>query len=297
MARRHLTALFLGAPKPLAMGILGRWLEDGHRVAAVWHAARFATEEVLRRDAGEAVRRPMLSMRGLAGLFAFEAEAVPRLAASPGLIEQAAALRPDVVLSAMFMDRIPPAMIAGFRGRILNIHPALLPAYRGATPIPDMLWDETIDRHSGLTLHEVTAGLDEGPIVAQAPVAFPDSGAIQDYLRDLVQRAGDMLRDTVPAYLDGRVEPRPQPATGASHCRLRLSELAIDPATDTLRRVGWLCRTIGQFATFAVAGSPRPIQVNQLLETLGPPTGAPVEFGLNTADVDLVDARVRLTRG
>lgn len=62
------------------------------------------------------------------------------------------------VLSVAFMDLIPPATIAANAGRVPNLHPSLLLAYRGPTPILGMRWDETITQHSGLTLHEVTEG-------------------------------------------------------------------------------------------------------------------------------------------
>ncbi len=80
-----------------------------------------------------------------------------------------AAHEPDWVLSVGFMRVLGPAFLARFGGRIVNSHPALLPAFPGAHAVRDALAYGV--RVTGCTVHLVDAGVDSGPIIAQVPVA------------------------------------------------------------------------------------------------------------------------------
>lgn len=294
-ARKPLTALFLGAPDPLSMGIIAAWLHAGNRVEAIWYPERIKATSAIQKDIRMADTNPNLSMAGLARLFEVNCEAVPKLCGNPELVARAKDLPVDTVISVMFMDVVPKAMVAAFKGRILNIHPSLLPAYRGPSPILNMLWDEKIDEFSGLTLHEIAPGMDEGAIVKGSPVAFPKNGSMGQYLGALIYAGGKLLCETVPAYLDGLITATEQPHSGVSHCHVKIGKLSIG-SRDSRARVEWLCRTVGQFGEFKIEGAIADVRVNRLVEFLGPPTGAPMAFSDSWAEIDLADARVRLNR-
>jgi phosphoribosylglycinamide formyltransferase 1 len=76
--------------------------------------------------------------------------------------------QPDVVVSAGFMKILGPQFLSAFAGRVVNTHPALLPAFPGAHAVPDALAYGV--RVTGCTVHLVDAGMDTGPIVAQEAV-------------------------------------------------------------------------------------------------------------------------------
>jgi phosphoribosylglycinamide formyltransferase-1 len=83
------------------------------------------------------------------------------------------ASRPDLIVLAGFMRILGPALVRGFDGRMLNIHPSLLPAYPGLHTHRRALEDGV--RVHGCTVHFVTPDLDHGPIVGQAAVpVLPD---------------------------------------------------------------------------------------------------------------------------
>jgi phosphoribosylglycinamide formyltransferase 1 len=84
------------------------------------------------------------------------------------LTESVAAHRPDLVISAGFMKIFGPAFMERFAGRIINTHPALLPAFPGAHAVRDALAYGV--RVTGSTVHLVDSGVDTGPILAQEPV-------------------------------------------------------------------------------------------------------------------------------
>lgn len=76
--------------------------------------------------------------------------------------------KPDVVCLAGFMRVLNPGFVQKWQGRMLNIHPSLLPKYRGLHTHARAL--EAGDAEAGCTVHEVTAELDGGPILGQARV-------------------------------------------------------------------------------------------------------------------------------
>ncbi|MEV0359243.1 phosphoribosylglycinamide formyltransferase [Nocardia sp. NPDC050697] len=75
---------------------------------------------------------------------------------------------PELVVSAGFMKILGPAFLERFGGRIVNTHPALLPAFPGAHGVRDALAYGV--KVTGSTVHLVDAGVDTGPILAQEPV-------------------------------------------------------------------------------------------------------------------------------
>ncbi|MCM2561343.1 phosphoribosylglycinamide formyltransferase [Lutimaribacter sp. EGI FJ00015] len=80
---------------------------------------------------------------------------------------------PDIIALAGFMRILTPLFIDHFAGRMLNIHPSLLPKYRGLNTHARAI--EARDAEAGCTVHEVTAELDGGPILGQARVpVLPD---------------------------------------------------------------------------------------------------------------------------
>jgi phosphoribosylglycinamide formyltransferase 1 len=78
------------------------------------------------------------------------------------------AVRPDILCLAGFMRILTPGFVAAFAGRMLNIHPSLLPLYPGLHTHARAL--AAGDAEAGCTVHEVTADLDAGPILGQARV-------------------------------------------------------------------------------------------------------------------------------
>lgn len=84
--------------------------------------------------------------------------------------------RPDIICLAGFMRVLTPRFVDLFRGRMLNIHPSLLPKYPGLHTHERAL--QAGDREAGCTVHEVTPVLDDGPILGQARVPIlPDDTA------------------------------------------------------------------------------------------------------------------------
>jgi len=112
-------------------------------------------EKAARHDVATAVidHRPFGKDRA-----AFEAE----------LLKPILAAKPDVLCLAGFMRVLTPAFVESFAGRMLNIHPSLLPKYPGLHTHQRAL--DAGDAEAGCTVHEVTPVLDDGPILGQSRV-------------------------------------------------------------------------------------------------------------------------------
>jgi len=102
---------------------------------------------------------------------------VEREAFDQALALLVAAGSPDLVVLAGFMRIIGPAVLAPFRGRMINLHPSLLPLYRGTNTYQRAL--DAGDRQHGASIHFVTEELDGGPVISQVviPILEHDDAA------------------------------------------------------------------------------------------------------------------------
>ncbi len=94
--------------------------------------------------------------------------------------------RPDLICLAGYMRVLSPDFVARWRGRILNIHPSLLPKYPGLSPQRRAL--EAGETVSGCTVHQVDEGIDTGPIVLQKRVPI-EPGDTAETLADRILEA------------------------------------------------------------------------------------------------------------
>ncbi len=118
-----------------------------------------------------------------------------RAAFEAALLAPILAAAPDIVCLAGFMRVLTPAFVDQFAGRMLNIHPSLLPRYPGLHTHQRAL--DAGDTEAGCTVHEVTSVLDDGPILGQARVPVLPG----DTAHDLTQRVLAQEHRLYPAVL------------------------------------------------------------------------------------------------
>ncbi len=107
---------------------------------------------------------------------------------------------PDLVVLAGFMRVLKPGFLGAFAGRIINLHPSLLPSFPGLDAIGQALRSGA--RVTGCTVHYVTAAVDGGPIIEQASVPI-DAGETPESLARKVHAAEHLLLPSVIARLSG----------------------------------------------------------------------------------------------
>jgi methionyl-tRNA formyltransferase len=139
----------------------------------------------------------------------------PPRARDEQFIAELRAMQPDLVVVVAYGQILPPAILDLPRHGCLNVHTSLLPKYRGAAPIQWAIANG--DTGTGVTIMKMDVGLDTGPIVSQRRTAIlpaDDSVTLHDRLAQL---GAELLIQTIPDYVAGKIQPVPQPAEGASH--------------------------------------------------------------------------------
>jgi phosphoribosylglycinamide formyltransferase-1 len=125
------------------------------------------------------------------------------------LAAELSSFAPDLVVSAGFMKLVGPAVLDAFGGRLINTHPALLPAFPGAHAVRDALAaGATV---TGATVHLVDAGVDTGPVLAQREVAVlpgDDEARLHERIKD-VER--ELLVQTVAQVVTARQTRKSDP--------------------------------------------------------------------------------------
>ena len=156
----------------------------------------------------------------------------------------------DTIVVAAYGLLIPPSLLE--RGSWLNVHPSLLPRWRGAAPVERAIM--VGDAETGVTIHETVEALDAGPIAAQR--AFPigpddDAGAV-------LERAAEVAADLLDHVLRRDPDFEPQPEEGATYAeKIAPADRELDltaPAQEVVNRVRALSPHIG--ARAVVDGRP-----------------------------------------
>jgi methionyl-tRNA formyltransferase len=139
----------------------------------------------------------------------------PLRARDEGFIGRLCELAPDLIVVAAYGQILPPAILEAPRYGCLNVHTSLLPKYRGAAPIQWAIADGELE--TGVTIMKMDSGLDTGPMLSVRRTAIlpvDDSQTLHDRLAVL---GADLLVETIPDYVSGKIVPAPQPAEGASY--------------------------------------------------------------------------------
>lgn len=157
----------------------------------------------------------------------------------PEALKVLQSLEPDIILVAAFGQILPPAVLELPPHSCLNVHASLLPRWRGASPIAAAILAG--DTETGVTIMQMDAGLDTGPILAQraTPIgATETTGALT--LR-LAEMGANLLVETLPYWLAGGSECREQDDALATMTRpLKKEDGRLDwtrPAVELARQV------------------------------------------------------------
>lgn len=142
-------------------------------------------------------------------------------------LDEVLGLSPDLVVLADYGQIVPSALL-DLRHGALNLHPSLLPRYRGATPIAAAILAG--DAETGVTLMRMDEGLDTGPIVAQTRVTLTGDETTPLLEETLEVEAAELLTRYLGPWLRGKITASPQSEDGASLTRpLRREDGRLDP--------------------------------------------------------------------
>jgi phosphoribosylglycinamide formyltransferase-1 len=147
----------------------------------------------LDRAASQGVPTEVISHRDFAAREDFDAALVAALRARAV----------ELVVLAGFMRVLTPVFLDAFPGRVINVHPALLPSFPGIDAQAQALAYGV--RVTGATVHFVDAGIDTGPIIAQAPVPVLDDDTVDTLRARILREEHRLLVSAVHAVALGRV--------------------------------------------------------------------------------------------
>ncbi|HNP88035.1 MAG TPA: methionyl-tRNA formyltransferase [Kouleothrix sp.] len=133
-------------------------------------------------------------------------------------VEQLAAWRPDAGVVAAYGEILRRNVLAIPPLGYLNIHPSLLPRYRGPTPVPAAILNG--DSETGVTVMQLDSKMDSGPIFAQQRVPLDPDARTGPLTHALFELGSHMLCDVLARYADGSLVPTPQDDAQATYCKM-----------------------------------------------------------------------------
>lgn len=127
---------------------------------------------------------------------------------------------------------IPQPIIDLFTPGIINVHPSLLPLYRGPSPMESAIING--DTETGISIMQLSAAMDAGPVYRQITLPLQGTETQPSLYADYAQKGAALLTRTLPTILDGSLLPTPQKDSYASYCQLLTkNDATLDPATTT----------------------------------------------------------------
>lgn len=147
-------------------------------------------------------------------------------------------IKPSIGILVAYGQIIPESIIKLFPRGIINLHPSLLPQYRGSTPIEQAILDG--QKETGVTIMKLASKMDAGPILAQEKVAI-DGKSKQELADTLLSQGGSLILDLLPRILSGSVDSRAQDENEATYTRLITK---VDGKLDSTKKASQLNREI-----------------------------------------------------
>jgi len=218
-----LATVFLGSGE-FSRDLLTELLRSGYGITSV-----ITPQD---RPAGRGLKLRPTAVKALA-----EAEGLevlqPSGPADSSFLDALRGTRPDVLLVADY-GYVLPGTVLGFPSRgCVNVHPSLLPRYRGAAPIQRALMEG--ESETGVTLMLMDEGLDTGPVIASEKVAIEEEDDALTLRGKLALLGARLVLEELPGFLSGKTVPRPQEEGHATYADpIRKEEAAIDWTRDAM---------------------------------------------------------------
>ncbi len=146
----------------------------------------------------------------------------PRTLRNIGEQNRLRAYEPDLIVVAAYGLILPQAVLETPTYGCINTHPSLLPRWRGASPIPFAILAG--DTETGVTLMQMDEGLDTGPILTVRTLPIAPDETTGSLTAKLSKLGAELLLETIPAYLEGKITPIPQDNAQATMTRLVAKE-------------------------------------------------------------------------
>ena len=139
----------------------------------------------------------------------------PEKLRQPEAMEQLRAWNPDLIVVAAFGQILRKDVLELPRFGCINVHASLLPRWRGAAPINAAILAG--DEETGVTIMKMDAGLDTGPMLSKRSIRLTRGDTAGSVFEKLSTLGADLLIESLPEYLSGKLQPVPQPEEGMTY--------------------------------------------------------------------------------
>ncbi len=221
--------VFMGTPE-FAVPVLDALMQTPHEIVGV-----FTRPDQPAGRGKKLLASPVKQLAESLGLPVLQPKTFRRLDA----VAQLRDLAPDLVVVAAYGLILPPEVLTIPSLGCVNTHASLLPRHRGAAPIMAAILAG--DKETGITLMQMDAGLDTGPILTQRAIPIDDEDTTGTLTGKLARVAAGLVYDSLPMILRGELDPEPQDETRATVFKTVTKEQGlIDwtmPADEIARRV------------------------------------------------------------
>ena len=285
--------VFMGTPD-FAAPSLEALIENAYEVAAVYTQPD--------REAGRGrhlVASPVKQVAASRGLQVLQPESLKK----PGAVEVLTSLAPGLIVVVAYGQILPPDVLAVPGFGCINVHPSLLPKYRGSSPVASVILHG--DDATGVTIMLLDAGMDSGPILSQKQLSVSPEDTTGSLTAKLAQIGADLLVETLPLWVEGKIKPQPQDASQATYTKVITKEDGeMDwkiPALELWRRV----RAYDPWPGCHTLWKGKRLKISQVVHMEGSKSGevgkvvtltqgAPAGVGVQTGDGVLGLFRVQL---
>ena len=125
---------------------------------------------------------------------------------------------PDLIIVAAYGKIIPQEILDIPKYKAINIHPSILPKYRGASPIQNALLNG--DEITGTTIMLMTKEVDAGDILAQIEIKIEATEKLPELSEKLAQKSAELLLKTLPEWINHKIKPQKQKVSEATFCQM-----------------------------------------------------------------------------
>ena len=182
------------------------------------------------------------------------------------LLSQLSKVNCQMFLVASYGKIIPKSVLDIPQSGVLNVHPSLLPKFRGASPVQSAILND--EKSTGVTIMLMDEKMDHGGIVAQKKVKIQDwPPKAEELEQTLAKEGGKLLAEILPDWLTGKITPLPQDESKATYCRKfekadGLIDLTENPYKNFLK-----IQAMGQFPGTFFFASRNGKQVRVIIKT------------------------------
>ena len=187
--------VFMGTPH-LSIPVLERIVDDGHEILAVYTQPD--------RTSGRGRRKAISPLKEYSVSKNYLVLQPENFRSNSSEINTLKKFDADIAVVAAYGILLPPEVLSAFRHGCINLHPSLLPKYRGASPVSSTILAE--DKYTGVTIIQLDSGMDSGPILSQEKIKLQGDEFCDKLTMDLFMLGSKLVSKTISEFATGNIE-------------------------------------------------------------------------------------------